>query len=123
MADDKRAEQDPKTGRFLPGNTGFGGRPKGSRNKLGEEFLEDLHAEWTEHGKSTLKLAREDKPMDFVRMVAGILPRDLLIRTAPEDAMTDDELADTIQALADALADIRADREGISPTHSGTGTA
>jgi hypothetical protein len=33
------AERDPDTGQFLVGHSGIGGRPKGSRNKLGEAFL------------------------------------------------------------------------------------
>ena len=33
--------RDRETGRFQPGNNG-GGRPRGSRNKLGEQFLNDL---------------------------------------------------------------------------------
>jgi hypothetical protein len=36
-------ERDPKTGRFQPGNSGFGGRPKGSRNKLTEQFITASH--------------------------------------------------------------------------------
>jgi len=43
------SEKDPKPGRFLTGNSG-GGRPKGSRNKLGEQFLEALVQDFTEHG-------------------------------------------------------------------------
>ena len=34
-----------RNGRFLTGNSG-GGRPKGSRNKLGEKFIEDAYEEW-----------------------------------------------------------------------------
>jgi hypothetical protein len=41
-------QKDPKTGRFLPGNSGFGGRPKGSRNKINQLFLRDLQALWNE---------------------------------------------------------------------------
>ncbi len=36
-----KPEQDAK-GRFIPGNNGGNGRPKGARNKLGEDFLEAL---------------------------------------------------------------------------------
>ncbi|MFK4659226.1 hypothetical protein [Bradyrhizobium ottawaense] len=36
------AEQDPKTGRFLPGNSGNGGRHKGARNKLHADFIQAL---------------------------------------------------------------------------------
>ena len=34
--------RDIRTGRFLVGNPGNGGRPPGARSLLGEQFLEDL---------------------------------------------------------------------------------
>jgi hypothetical protein len=34
--------RDPKTGHFLRGHSGNGGRPRGARSKLGEAFIEDL---------------------------------------------------------------------------------
>jgi hypothetical protein len=68
--------RDPETGRFLTGNNG-GGRPKGSRNKLGEQFLADLHAEWKKSGPAALKAMAENDPSGFVRVVANILPREL----------------------------------------------
>jgi hypothetical protein len=37
-------------GQFLVGHTGIGGRPRGARNKLGEAFLHDLHADWEKQG-------------------------------------------------------------------------
>jgi hypothetical protein len=91
-------------GHFLPGH-GMG-RPKGSRNKLGEQFLSDLQKLWEQEGADVLKEARQEKPMEFAKMVAGLLPKELLVRTAPEQEMTDDELAETIdrlRAIADAF--------------------
>jgi hypothetical protein len=44
-------EKDPNTGRFLPGNSGFGGRRKGSRNTLNEMFLRDLQEAWRKRAK------------------------------------------------------------------------
>ena len=44
MAKPKPA-QDEK-GRFVPGNNGGAGRPKGSRNLLGEAFIADLYEHW-----------------------------------------------------------------------------
>jgi hypothetical protein len=47
-------------GRFVSGNNG-GGRPIGSRNKLGEAFLADLRETWEAHAKQALeKCATED---------------------------------------------------------------
>src|SRR5918994_2132869 len=43
-----KPEQDPTTGRFLPGNSGNGGRPKGSKAKYAEAFWADLQHESTD---------------------------------------------------------------------------
>ena len=62
-------------GRFVRGNSGGPGRPKGSRNRLGEEFLSDLYADWMEHGASVIAEVRERNPADrcarHVRAVVG----------------------------------------------------
>jgi hypothetical protein len=31
------------------------GRPKGSRNKLGEDFVADLYADWQLHGRKVMR--------------------------------------------------------------------
>ena len=49
------SQKDPNTGRFLPGNSGFGGRPKGARSKLTTEFFADFYAAWQKHGAKALK--------------------------------------------------------------------
>jgi hypothetical protein len=48
-----KPEKDEKTGRFVSGNIG-GGRPKGSRNQLGEAFIDDLYAHWKIHGVAAI---------------------------------------------------------------------
>jgi hypothetical protein len=50
------------------------GRPKGSRNKLGEAFLADVYESWQKHGAETLERMIQDDPGGFVRVVANILP-------------------------------------------------
>ena len=45
---------------FLAGNNG-GGRKKGSRNKLAEQFI-DPHDEWQKNGRNALKRVAEDEP-------------------------------------------------------------
>jgi hypothetical protein len=74
---DNKNHRDPETGQFLVGHSGNGGRPKGSRNKLGEQFLADLHAEWQKSGAQALKRVAEHDPVQFVRVVAGVLPKEV----------------------------------------------
>jgi len=65
-----------KRGRFLPGNKIAKGR-RGSRNKLGERFLDNLLAEWRRSGKRALEKAAGNDPVAFVKVVAGLLPKEV----------------------------------------------
>jgi hypothetical protein len=49
-------------GHYLKGMPGGPGRPVGSRNKLSEEFLRDLHVAWTTHGSAVLDRIITDRP-------------------------------------------------------------
>jgi hypothetical protein len=63
-------------GRFLPGKCMKGaGRKKGSRTKLSESFLQDLHRTWLKHGPTALELVAKESPEVFVKTVASVLPR------------------------------------------------
>ena len=84
------------------------GRPKGSRNRLGEQFLGDLLTLWEDEGKAALLEARTQKPMEFVKIVASVLPKEILVQTSPIDDMTDEELDDAINLLLGTIEDLRA---------------
>src|SRR5438128_2156773 len=67
-------DRDPSTGRFLSGREGGPGRAKGSRNRLAELFISDLHHEWEKSGAKALQRVAEADPVAFTKIVAGILP-------------------------------------------------
>ena len=96
-------QKDVKTGRFLPGNTGFGGRPKGARSKLTTEFFEDFYGAWQKHGANALKQVAEQSPRDFVRAAAMLMPKEFELRS-PLNELTDHELADLIGAVQSLIA-------------------
>ncbi len=121
MPEDRRPEKDDKTGRFLTGNIG-GGRPKGSRNKLGEAFLEDMLADWEANGPAAIREVRETKPDAYLKVVASILPKDLNVNINQTDHMTDEQLVERIRSLDAAIRPFL-DAEGAGRTGGGAGPA
>jgi hypothetical protein len=87
-------------GRFLAGNSG-GGRRKGSRNKLSETFLETVSKDFAEHGADALKRLREFDPATYLKMIAWLIPREMILQRErspdvdPAD-LTDAEVAELI---------------------------
>src|SRR5438874_7377069 len=72
---------------WKPGQSGNpAGRPRGSRGRLSEDFLSDLHSAWGEHGATALARCARDEPGVFCKIVAGLLPRSVDLTV---DATTD----------------------------------
>jgi hypothetical protein len=62
--------------RFQPGNR-LGGRPTGARQRLAEKFLENLAADFAEHGETVMQTVRRDDPTAYFTTVAKLLPREV----------------------------------------------
>ena len=107
----------PVEHQFKPGNPG---RPKGSRNKLGEAFLEDMLADWEANGPAAIREVRETKPDAYLKVVASILPRDLNVNINQTDHMTDEQLVERIRSLDAAIRPFL-DAEGAGGANSGPG--
>lgn len=103
MDDDSRKNV-KKTGKGKPPvehqfKAGNPGRPKGSRNKLGEAFIEDLLAAWESRGPEVITTVIEKRPQDFLKVVASLMPKDFNVNVNQIGEMTDDQLVERIRKL------------------------
>lgn len=94
---------DPKTGRFLPGNNLSKGRPKGARSKLGEQFLEALQQDFEQHGVAAIQQVRIERPQDYVKVIASLLPSNVNLNVNKYDDLTDEQLIQQLRSLDAAL--------------------
>jgi len=84
---------------FRPGQSGNpNGRPKGSRNKLGEAFVAALHEDFGKNGVEVIERVRATDPAAYMRVIASLLPKELKIETKAD--LNDEQLDARIRQLA-----------------------
>src|SRR5262249_30814035 len=102
---------------FKPGNNANPlGRPKGSRAKLSEAFFADLHADYLEHGITTIERVRKESPSRYLMIIAACMPKQTQKVESPFTDLTNAELEQLSVLLAGLRAKTvktlnRADRE------------
>lgn len=103
---DKTANLKP----FKPGHSGNpGGKPVNARNRVTKAFLEALADDFEVNGKEAIEATRTEHPDRYVAIVAGLLPKELVIEK-PLDGLSDEELATLIAQLRELTS--RADAGG-----------
>lgn len=105
------ADKDAK-GRFQTGNNGGPGRPKGSRNKLNEDFIRALSDDFAKHGGEVIAKVRAEKPDAYLKVVASLSPKHVEVKDTTLDDLERDELAALLDAVKQARDARAADREG-----------
>lgn len=90
-------------GQIQKGSVGIGGRQTGSRNKLGEAFINHLYADYLKHGPQVIAEVRAQHPAAYLRMIVQLLPQQAEVDVSvhrPQFAMFPADLTpDQIQAL------------------------
>jgi hypothetical protein len=108
----------------IPFKAGNPGRPKGSRNKLGEAFIEALHEDFNEHGVAAIQVVRAEKPDQYLKVIASLLPKDINLNVTDQfSEMTDDELTSRARRLARDLAPLLAGDGSDTAGDQGKGSA
>jgi hypothetical protein len=85
-------------GRFIPG-TGAGGRKVGSRNRLQGNFCDALAKDFAEHGEGVIRIVRLEKPVEYIKIVASILPKEFFVSDNAIDEMGEDELLQVLEEI------------------------
>lgn len=104
MADTENTDAKQKPWLFKPGQSGNpAGKPKGAKHRLQEDFVKDVQAAWEAKGAEAITMMIADKPGDFVKMVASLMPKEATLNINDNSEMTDDELAERVRSLASQL--------------------
>src|SRR5262245_12781774 len=78
--------------KFKPGHLTRGGRRKGSRDRISTALLESIAADFEAHGDEAVKIARVERPVEYLRIVASLLPKEFEITDNRLKDIPDDEL-------------------------------
>lgn len=84
--------RDPKTGQFLKGVRGVGGRKRGSRVKLAEDVVADVLESWQKNGPVVLERLAYFEPAKYADFVAKVLPREVKVEYSMTDGISDERL-------------------------------
>ena len=90
---------------FEKGMAKLGGRTKGVKNRLSHAFLTALAEDFEQHGVDAIKIARVERPVEYVRIVAGLMRRELEITETQLMQIPDDELDAFIEFARQRLAE------------------
>ena len=77
---------------FEKGRPKTGGRAKGAKNRLSHAFLTALAEDFEHHGVEALKIARIEKPVEYIRIVVGLMPKEFEIIDSRLTDLSDEEL-------------------------------
>jgi len=80
------------------------GRPKGARSKLGEDFLKAMQEDFAAHGVTAIAKVRDEKPDQYLKVIASILPKEVDIGENLANSLKDSRDA-AAQAFYRAMAE------------------
>jgi Family of unknown function (DUF5681) len=80
---------------FQPGESGNpSGRPRGGRNRLSEVLLSIVVEDFVAHGAEAMAQLRKKDPATYLRLVASLVPREMILQREEAPAVDYAELSD-----------------------------
>ena len=86
------ALKDDAMGLFEKGREKTGGRTSGTRNKFSKKFDEALLKDFEEHGEGAIKIARIERPTEYLKLIASRFPIEFQFTDSRLKELSDDEL-------------------------------
>ena len=77
---------------FKPGRPKTGGRRKGARDRIATALLEAIGKDFEQYGDEAVRIARIERPVEYLRVVASLLPKEFEITDNRLKDISDDEL-------------------------------
>ena len=97
---------------FEKGRNKTGGRMTGTRNKFSRKFDEALLRDFEEHGEEAIKIARIERPTEYLKLIASRFPIEFQFTDSRLKELSDDELDAFIALIRSQLGGAVADTDG-----------
>jgi len=85
-----------------------------ARNKLAEEFLAALLANYEEHGRAAIERDCQEDPVAYIRIIASLVSKQPQLDQNPPDELSADEIVQRIRAFQALIEELHPQDRGIS---------
>ena len=91
---------------FEKGMTKIGGRSRGVKNRLSQAFLTALADDFEQYGIEAIKICRVERPNEYLRVIAHLMPKELEVTVGPLQEVSDVELEKLIEHARSRIIDL-----------------